>query len=53
MQPATQSLLNRYKDIIAREEVETHAVSNSFFAQTLPEDVCRECADTDEERLYD
>ena len=30
MQPATQLLLNRYKDIIAREEVETHAVSVRF-----------------------
>ena len=53
MQLATQFLLSRYEDIIAREEVETHAVSDSFSAQTQPEDKCRRCAAADEERLYD
>ena len=53
MHLATQLLLSRYEDIIAREEVETHAVSGFCSAQTQPEDKCRRCAAADEERLYD
>jgi hypothetical protein len=53
MHLATQLLLSRYEDIIAREEVETHGVSDFCSAQTQPEDKCRRCAATDEERLYD
>lgn len=62
MHLATQLLLSRYEDIIAKEEVskveeveevEKHAVSDSFSAQTLREDKCWRCAAADEERLYD
>lgn len=53
MHLATQLPQSRYEDIIAREEMETHAVSESTCSLTQSGEKCRKRAAVDEERLYD
>ena len=53
MHLATRLLQSRYEDIIAREKMETDAVSDFNSAPTQQEEKCRKCAAADEERLYD
>ncbi|CDM38466.1 unnamed protein product [Penicillium roqueforti FM164] len=50
---ATQLLQSRYQEIIAKEEIETDTVSDFDFPPTQPEEKCRKCTATEEERLYD
>ena len=53
MHLAMQFLQSRYEDIIAGEEMESNAVSESTFPPTQPEEKCRKCTAADEEKLYD
>ena len=53
MHLVTQLLQSRYKEIIARKEMEPDAVSDFDSPPTQPEEKCQKCAAADEERLYD
>ncbi|KAJ5346761.1 uncharacterized protein N7506_000014 [Penicillium brevicompactum] len=50
---ATRLLQSRYKEIIARKEVEPGTVSDLDPAPTQPGEKCRQCAAVYKERLYD
>jgi hypothetical protein len=53
MHLATQLLQSWYKDIIAREEMESDAVSKCTFSPIQPEEKCTKCAAADADELYD
>lgn len=53
MHLATQLLQSWYKDIIAREEMKSDAVSKCTFSPIQPEEKCTKCATADADELYD